>query len=306
MPRRLVERSARGQPEQEHAVGRTARRIACAAAAAAHLSPVRPRRAPRAAAPATSSGWVCSSQRSMSTVSAVRQGAHRVDERAARSDQVGGRVEQLPLQRRRASRATSGSMRQRASARRRSDPRPEHGASTSTRSKLAGANGGRVPSAATTSTSSSPSRAAFWRDESGPGGPGVGRDHPGAVGGQQGGLAARPGAQVEHHVARLGAHLGRHPLRRRVLVVAVVPLDRHGPLVHRLERLDRVVGPEVGGEPLDDPVGIAQAGASSGQSRGASATRRSTALTSPRDRVGATPTVALTAAWAGVSRNTSW
>ena len=46
--------------------------------------------------------------------------------------------------------------------------------------------------------------------------------------------------------------------------------------------------------------------ASSGHATGASATRRSTALTSPRAGRGDTSTVSPTAAWRGTPANTSW
>ena len=73
------------------------------------------------------------------SVSLVGERAHRVHEHGRRAAPGGGRGEQVALQRRRARSIVSGCMRQRASGRRRSTPRPLHGASSSTRSNDRGA-----------------------------------------------------------------------------------------------------------------------------------------------------------------------
>ena len=76
------------------------------------------------------------------------------------------------MQRRQLARRRAGSIRQRASGRRRSTPRPEQGASSRTRSKDAAGDGRRRPSAATGATERSPSRrvARVHQDRAGPGG----------------------------------------------------------------------------------------------------------------------------------------
>ena len=70
-------------------------------------------------------------------VSIARERAHRVDEPAAGRTARAAAREQRALERRRGRRRRVGCTRQRASGRRRSTPSPVHGASSSTRSKLA-------------------------------------------------------------------------------------------------------------------------------------------------------------------------
>ena len=78
-------------------------------------------------------------------------GEHRraggVEDHAARADRVERRGRAAPAGAGPASRGRRGVRRQRDSGRRRRAPSPVHGASTSTRSKLPGRHGGRVPSA---------------------------------------------------------------------------------------------------------------------------------------------------------------
>ena len=133
----------------------------------------------------------------------VGQGAHRVDELAPRADQGHGGVDQRPLDV--ASRSTAAaSIRQRASGRRRSTPRPEHGASTSTWSNDRGANGGAVPSA--TTTGSGRAGRGRWRPIR-PARPGrrSAATTSAPVAASAGGLAAGGGAQVGDPLPRAGA-----------------------------------------------------------------------------------------------------
>ena len=58
----------------------------------------------------------------------------------------------------------------------------------------------------------------------------------------------------------MGADVGRRPLRRQVLYVAVRALLHGRRTVHHLEGGDGVTAAEVVDQPLDDPVWIAQAG----------------------------------------------
>ena len=95
----------------------------------------------------------------------------------------------------------TGWRRQRASGRRRSAPRPVHGASTSTRSNDPGGHGGRVPSAVTTPSTPSAAPRACARTRPARCGCRSLATTPRAAFGrerrEQGGLAARSGAQVE-------------------------------------------------------------------------------------------------------------
>ena len=202
-----------------------------------------------------------------------------------------------------ASRSTAaGSTRQRRSARRRSVPRPEHGASTSTRSNEPGRHGGRVPSATTTATPSAPRSGRRW--------PPPARRAPGRTSaattrapaaGERGGLAAGRGAQVEHPVAR--------PRRRPRSPPAATP----GPGRSRRPARSTVAGsfiavdggqrPRRARDRPPEPARPSRARSAGWRRRATppatSATRRSTALTRPRAGRGATPTVSDTAACGG-------
>ena len=129
---------------------------------------------------------------------------------------------------------SSGCTRQRASGRRRSTPRPEHGASTSTRSKHAGAKAAGVPSAGHDEQQVGLERLDV-------------RDHRPRLGsartsdattqrarrGKSRRLAAGRRAQVGDPLAGLRLDEVGHPLRRLVLDVAVGALRDRGALVHR-------------------------------------------------------------------------
>ena len=129
------------------------------------------------------------------------QRAHAVDEHAARAARaVRAAPQQVAAAARRAASTSAGSMRQRASARRRSAPRPEHGASTQHPvERSPGANGGRrAVGHDRGQRASSPSRAALSATSPARAGLQVGGDHEARpVAGQRGRLAARRGAQVE-------------------------------------------------------------------------------------------------------------
>ncbi len=126
--------------------------------------------------------------------------AGRVDDHAPGPDQVERRVQQPALEGHQRRRGPSGRRRQRDSGRRRSAPSPVHGASTSTRSKAAGpprrprAVGDHHPADAGRSRqrpgAPAPRGAAAARAR--PAGTALGRQR-----GQQRGLAAGAGAQVE-------------------------------------------------------------------------------------------------------------
>ncbi len=145
---------------------------------------------------------------------------------------------------------------QRASARRRSAPSPEHGASSRTAVNEPGENGGATPSATTTGRSS-PSVRTLSATSRGTANTLVVGDHRRTPGRHRRRLAAGGGAHVEHQLTLARLDRRGDPLRRLVLHVAVgAHGDRRG-LIHPFERLHCVVS-EFGPEHLDDPVRIAE------------------------------------------------
>ena len=172
------------------------------------------RRRAATAAPAASSG---AQPGGVGVVDRLGRGqrAHAVDEHAARAHERGGRVEQPRAAARPAASTSPASMRQRASGRRRSAPRPEHGASTRTRSKRAGPQrrrGGRRPTTTATGRPS-PRRGGVGGDQPRPGAgcesaaDDVARRPPASARR----LAARRGAQVGDPLARPGPDAARPP-----------------------------------------------------------------------------------------------
>ena len=235
----------------------------------------------------------------------VGEGAHGVHELAAGAHE---RDRRLDAARRwiAASRSTaSASIRQRASGRRRSTPRPEHGASTRTRSNAPGRNADAVPSATTTDTQRRPA-AGVGRDERRAAWSDVGSHDVRTRAGEDQRLATRRRAQVEHPLPRLCPHRLGHPLRREVLHVPVVPLGDGRRLVHPLEGGRGIVRAEVGGEPLDDPVGVAEAGGLVGPHHRVGRHLAEHGVDEPRARRGATSTVSPTAACGAIARKCSW
>ena len=114
--------------------------------------------------------------------------------------------------------------RQRASGRRRSAPRPVHGASTSTRSNDPSRQAGRVPSAAT--TPSSPAPAPRWpRRPARPGAPAARWPAAGRPRSRPARRAARP-CRRDRRTGRASARRARRPRRRRS-----ASGDQLGPLV---------------------------------------------------------------------------
>ena len=152
----------------------------------------------------------------------------------------------------------AASMRHRASGRRRSTPNPEHGASTSTWSNERGRERGH--GAVGHHDRQRRATPGVGGDERGPARAEVRSHHRGAGGRQREGLPARRRAQVGDPLARARAHRGGHPLRRQVLHVAVLALGDRRRGVHHGEGGEGVIGTEVGGQPLDDPVRVAEPG----------------------------------------------
>ena len=226
----------------------------------------------------------------------VGEGAHGVHERAARPEQVDGRVDERPLHRRQALR---GGRRRSATGRRGGDAAcrvRSTGASIRTRSNEA------RPERRSRGVGGEDGQVGRVRaDQADAGLADVGGDHRRAGGREHHRLAARRRAQVGDALARLRADRLRHPLAGEVLHVAVGSLGDRRRLVHPLEDARWRPRAEVAPESVDDPVGIAEPGRVVGPRRpSASATRRRTAFTRPRAAFGAISTVSPTAACGGI------
>ena len=120
--------------------------------------------------------------------------------------------------------------------------------------------GGRQPSPATTSRWADPSRRALAATSPARAGCSSSAGHRRAGGRQPGGLAARAGAQVDHPLTGLGPHRLGDPLRGRVLAVAVVAFDHRADSFIDSSAATATSGTEVRGQPVDDPVRVAQPG----------------------------------------------
>ena len=124
------------------------------------------------------------------------------------------------LQRRRAGRPVAGCTRQRASGRRRNTPRPLHGASSSTRSNVAAANGSASPDATSAWIDARCRRPGGLAHEPQPARVQVGGDHEAVVAhafGDAGGLAPGRRRDVEHTLALLRVERAHHRLAGLVL-----------------------------------------------------------------------------------------
>ena len=193
-----------------------------------------------AARTAVSSGWVGLEPVVDVDRLGARQGAHAVDERAARPDQLDGRVERARVA---ASTRRSTIASARCATGRRPGGAATRGPSRARRPapgrRLAGRTGAGVPSATSDASVVDPQLRRRSADQAGTR---AGRRSSAATTAPRPGqgVALPPGAGAAGRARRsagLGADLGGHPLRRQVLVVAVARrVDRDGPLVHRLER----------------------------------------------------------------------
>jgi len=201
---------------------------------------------------------------------------------------------------------SAGWIRQRASGRRRSAPSPLHGASISTASNASGSNGGSVASATTDSTPVRPSRSTFSE---------IRRTRPGRTSAATtdtptpaSAVALPPGAahvSSTRSPATASTAAATHcdemsctyPSARMVIEPASF-----------MRASERIAASSPSSSTSSRPIqsGELSRANSDGHTMSVVDALRSTALTNPRTRFGASPTVSPTAAWGGTPANSNW